>query len=97
MLIVCVHYPLDPQMSKKCIARAEHEFEHVSQLTIPFTSSSRTYMMAVERMYVLDNITGTEMLELKKKFEKDPREPSAKRSDNFTEVGWPSELSTPPA
>ena len=97
MLIVCVHYPLDPQMSKKCIARAEHEFEHVSQLTIPFTASSRTFMMAVERMYVLDNITGTEMLELKRQFEKDPDEPLTKRFDNFAEAGWPSELSTPPA
>lgn len=97
MLTVCVHYPLDPQMSKKCIARAEHEFDHVSQLTIPFTTSSRTFMMAVERMYVLDNITGIEMRKLKKKFEKDPNEPLTKKFDNFTEVGWPSELSTPPA
>ena len=97
MLTVCVHYPLDPQMSKKCIARAEHEFDHVSELTIPFTTSARTFMMAVERMYVLGNITGSEMRELKEKFEKDRHDELMKRVERFNANGWPSELLTPPA
>ena len=70
-LIVCVHYPLDPQMSKTCIARNEHEFDQVSELTIPFTGSSQTFFKAVERMYILGNITGSEMHELNEKFDKD--------------------------
>ena len=78
MLIVCVHYPLDPQMSKTCIAMVEHEFDQVSQLTIPFTGRPQTFLKAVERMYILGNITGSEMRELNEKFEKD-------RHDKFME------------
>lgn len=90
MLIVCVHYPLDPQMSKECIARNEHEFDQVSELTIPFTGSSQTFFKAVERMYILGNITGSEMHELNEKFDKD-------RHDEFMEQtglairGWSPE------
>lgn len=65
MLIVCVHYPLDPQMSKKCISRVEHWSEEVTELTIPFTGSYQAFLTAVERMYVLGNITGSEMQMLK--------------------------------
>ena len=107
MLIVCVHYPLDPQMSKKCIARAEHEFEHVSQLTIPFTASSQTFLKAVERMYILGNITGSEMHRLKEKFDEDRHKELMKKAELlsermdktelFVDRGWPSKLSAPPA
>lgn len=95
MLIVCVHYPLDPQMSKKCIARNEHEFDQVSELTIPFTGSSRTFLKAVERMYILGNITGSEMRKLKEQFEKDRHDKLMVMSS--TSNGWPAELLTPPA
>ena len=97
MLTVCVHYPLDPQMSKTCIARNEHEFDQVSQLTIPFTGSSRAFLKAVERMYILGNITGSEMHKLKEKFDKDRHDELMKRVERFNTNGWPSELLTPPA
>ena len=107
MLIVCVHYPLDPQMSKTCIARVEHEFDQVSQLTIPFTGRSQTFLKAVERMYILGNITGSEMRELKEKFDKDRHDELMKKAELLSErmdraellvkTGWPSELLAPPA
>ena len=107
MLIVCVHYPLDPQMSKECIARNEHEFDQVSQLTIPFTGRPQTFLKAVERMYILGNITGNEMRELKEKFDEDRRDELMKKAELLSErmdraellvkTGWPSELLAPPA
>ena len=107
MLIVCVHYPLDPQMSKKCIAKNEHEFDQVSQLTIPFTGRPQTFLKAVERMYILGNITGSEMRELKEKFDEDRHKELMKKSELlsermdktelFVDRGWPSELLAPPA
>ena len=78
MLIVCVHYPLDPHMSRKCINRVEHEFDQVSELTIPFTGRPETFFKAVERMYILGYITAREMHELNEKFDKD-------RHDKFME------------
>lgn len=83
MITVCVHYPLDPQMSKKCIAGNEHEFDQVSQLTIPFTGRSQTFLKAVERMYILGNITGSEMRKLKEKFEKDRQDKIREKSVLF--------------
>ena len=90
MLIVCVHYPLDPQMSKECIARNEHEFDQVSELAIPFTGSSQTFLKAVERMYILGNITGSEMRELNEKFEKD-RHDKFMEQTGLTICGWSPE------
>lgn len=100
MLIVCVHYPLDPQMSKECIARNEHEFDQVSELAIPFTGSSQTFLKAVERMYILGNITGSEMRKLKEKFDKDRHDALMKKAELlsermdrahlFTSSGWPA-------
>ena len=95
MLIVCVHYPLDPQMSKKCIARIEHEFDQVSELVIPFTGSSQAFNKAVERMYILGNITGSEMHELNEKFDKDRHDKFMERT-GLTIAGWYPEQVTAP-
>ena len=95
MLIVCVHYPLDPQMSKTCIARNEHEFEHVSELTIPFTASPRTFFKAVERMYILGHITGSERFKLKRQFEKDRHEKFMEQTGLATSRWSPEQVRAP--
>ena len=96
MLIVCVHYPLDPHMSRKCINRIEHEFDQVSELAIPFTGSSRAFLKAVERMYILGNITGSEMRKLKEKFDKDRHDESMEKGELFVDHWWIPERVTVP-
>ena len=47
MIKVCIHHPLNPLESKKCIGRRTHDSGDISKLNIPFSEDLRKFDYAL--------------------------------------------------
>ena len=50
MFKVCIHHPLNPEESKKCIGRKTHNREDISELDIPFSGDLRKFDYALKSL-----------------------------------------------
>ena len=83
MLIVCVHYPLDPQMSKKCMAEVEHRVGYVTELKLPLFDSASALETSLWELHSANLINGAELVTEMQNLEKERREKFMDRVELF--------------
>ena len=50
MFEVCIHYPLNPEMSKTCMAHEKHDSGDISELEIPFSKDLHKFDLALSKL-----------------------------------------------
>ena len=60
MIKVCIHYPLNPDASKKCMELSDHEPRNVTELELPFLTDKVMFYYALERMSNAGQLTKEE-------------------------------------
>ena len=64
MVKVCVHHPLSPYDSKRCMEKMQHKPKWIDELALPFSKSTRMTAWAIENLSVDGEITEEEHEEL---------------------------------
>lgn len=82
MVRVCVHHPLNPAMSKTCMAHEDHNSEDISELEIPFSEDLHTFTLVLAKLSSSGLIISQDALSVYEQVEREKKASSVNTNED---------------